>query len=58
MENSNFISELIAKSSKFRYGGFVTFLLTGLLKYGLLAVGLILIIILTYFSIKNRIIDD
>ena len=55
MENSILISEFVTKSSEFRYNGFVTFLLTGLLKYGILSIGLIIIIMLTYLLIRNRI---
>lgn len=54
LENSNLISELVQLSEKGRYGGFPTFFLTGLLKYGLLVVGIGIIIILTFLLIRER----
>ena len=53
LENSTIIYELVEKSNKLRYSGFVTFLLTGLLKYGLLIVGIGIIIILTFLLIRE-----
>jgi len=58
LENSTIISELVEKSNKLRYSGFVTFLLTGLLKFGLLVVGIGIFIILTFLLIKERIKND
>jgi len=54
LENSTIISELVQISEKGRYGGFLTFLLTGLFKYGLLVVGIGIIIILTFLLIRER----
>ena len=54
LENSNLISELVQLSEKGRYGGFPTFFLTGLFKYGLLIVGIGIIIILTFMLIRER----
>ncbi|SHI95438.1 hypothetical protein SAMN05216261_2319 [Algibacter luteus] len=54
LENSNIISELVEKSNKFRYGSFGTFLLTGLFKYGLLVVGISIIIIMSFMLIRER----
>jgi len=54
LENSNFISELVQISEKGRYGGFPTFFLMGLLKYGLLVVGIVIIINLTFLLIRER----
>ena len=54
LENSNLIPNLVEKMSKFRYDGFPTFFLTGLLKYGLLIVGIGIIIILTFMLIRER----
>ena len=54
LENSNLISELIQISEKGRYGGFPTFFLAGLFKYGLLVFGICRIIILTFILIKER----
>ena len=54
LENSTIISELVQISEKGRYGGFLTFLLTGLFKYGLFVVGIGIIIILTFLLIRER----
>ena len=53
-ENSNIILELVEISSKGRYGGFVTFLITGFFKYGLLFYGIFSILFLTIILIRNR----
>ena len=58
LENSNIISELVEKSNKLRYNGFVTFLLTGLLKYGLLIIGIGITIILTFILIREKTKDN
>jgi hypothetical protein len=55
LENSSIIPELVQISEKGRYGGFPTFFLTGLFKYGLLVVGIGIIIILTFLLIRERI---
>ena len=55
MENYNIINELVEKSSKFRYNGFVTLIFTGLLKYGLLVIGICIIIILSFMLIREKI---
>ncbi len=54
LENSTIISELVQISEKGRYSGFPTFFLTGLFKYGLLIVGIGIIIILTFLLIRER----
>jgi len=54
LENSTIISELVKQSNKLRYKGFVTFFLTGLLKYGLLIIGMSIILILSFLLIKRR----
>jgi hypothetical protein len=54
LENSTIISELVQISEKGRYSGFPTFFLTGLFKYGLLVVGIGIIIILTFLLIRER----
>jgi hypothetical protein len=54
LENSNLFPNLVEKMSKFRYDGFPTFFLTGLLKYGLLIIGIGIIIILTFLLIRER----
>lgn len=54
LENSTIISELVQISEKGRYGGFPTFFITGLLKYGLLVVGIGIIVILTFLLIRKR----
>ncbi len=55
LENSSFITNLVIKSNKLRYNGFVTFLLTGLLKYGLLIVGIGIVFILTFILLRKKI---
>ncbi|TJY31301.1 hypothetical protein E5167_15300 [Pontimicrobium aquaticum] len=54
LENSNIISELVQLSEKGRYGGFLTFFLTGLFKYGLLLIGISIIIIMSFLIIRER----
>lgn len=54
LENSTIIPELIEKSKEFRYGDLETLLLLALLKYGLLVVGIALILILSFFIIKEK----
>lgn len=54
LENSNIIPELIQISEKGRYGGFPTFFLTGLFKYGLLTIGIGIIIIMSFLLIRER----
>lgn len=55
LEHSNVIPNLMEKMSKFRYDGFPTFFLTGLLKYGLLVYGIGNIIFLSIMLIKAKI---
>lgn len=54
IENSNIIPELVQLSEKGRYGGFPTFFLTGLFKYGLLVIGISIIIIMSFLLIRER----
>ncbi len=54
LENSTLISELVELNEKGRYSGFPTFFITGLFKYGLLVVGIGIIIILTFLLIRER----
>lgn len=58
LENSTIIPELVQTSKKGRYSGFPTFFLTGLLKYGLLLVGIGIITILTFLLIRKRTKND
>ncbi|BCY29613.1 hypothetical protein KK2020170_24810 [Flavobacterium okayamense] len=58
LENSNIIPYLLEKTNKLRYNGFVTFIITGLIKYGLLFYGIFIIIILSLLLIKEQISDD
>ena len=55
LRNSSIISELVVKSTKLRYHGFVTVLLTGLLKDGLLVIGISIIVILSFLLIREKI---
>lgn len=54
LENSNIISELVQISEKGRYGGFPTFFITGLFKYGLLVIGISIITIMSFLLIIER----
>lgn len=54
LENSNIISELVQISEKGRYGGFPTFFITGLFKYGLLVIGISIITIMSFLLIRER----
>jgi len=54
LENSTIISELVELNENGRYSGFPTFFITGLFKYGLLLVGIGIIIILTFLLIRER----
>ena len=54
LENSNIISELVQISEHGRYGGFPTFFLSGLFKYGLLIVGISIITIMSFLLIRER----
>ena len=54
LENSNIIAELVQKSERGRYGSFPTFFLTGLFKYGLLIIGISIIIIASFLLIRER----
>jgi len=54
LKNSNIIPELVKNSEKGRYGGFLTFFLIGLFKYGLLVIGISIIIILTFILISKK----
>ncbi|MGF1555444.1 hypothetical protein [Paucihalobacter sp.] len=55
LENSSEVPELVEFSNKLRYKGFATFFLTGLLKYGLLIIGLSMTIITTFMLIKEKV---
>lgn len=54
LENTTIIPDLVQMSEKGRYGGFPTFFLTGLLKYGLLALGIFNIIIMSFIIIREK----
>ena len=54
LENSNIISKLVQISEKGRYGGFPTFFLTRLFKYGLLVIGISIITIMSFLLIRER----
>lgn len=58
LENSKIISDIVKFADKGRYSGFPTFLLTGLFKYGLLVVGIGILIMVTIQLIRNRIKKD
>ncbi len=57
LENSNIIPYFLEKTSKLRYKGFVTFIITGLIKYGLLFYGIIVIVILSFLLIKEKLLQ-
>jgi len=54
LENSNIIAELVQKTERGRYGSFPTFFLTGFLKYGLLTIGISVIIIISVLLIRRK----
>lgn len=54
LENTKIIPELVQISEKGRYSGFPTFFLTGILKYGLLALGIFNIIIMTFIIFREK----
>jgi len=58
LENSNIISELVEKSSRFGYKGLVILFFTGLFKYGLLVIGICIFIMLSFLLIKEKISKD
>ena len=55
LENSTTIPELVEFTSRSRYKGFPAFILTGLLKYGLLVIGIGISTILSFLLIKEKI---
>lgn len=57
LENSNIIPYFLEKTSKLRYKGFVIFIITGLIKYGLLFYGIIVIVILSFLLIKEKLLQ-
>mgnify|MGYP006189994459 FL=1 len=54
LENTTIIPELVKFLEKSRYGGFPTFFLTGLLKYGLLVLGISNILIMSFIIIREK----
>jgi hypothetical protein len=54
LENLDINSELVKASENWRYGSFPTFFLSGLIKYGLLVVGVSIIVITSILLIKER----
>ncbi len=58
MNHYNIIFELFEKSSKYRYKGFGTLIITGLLQYVLLAVGIFIFFILSFMLIREKIKKD
>lgn len=58
LENSDLIPELVEYSKRGRYKGFATFFITGLFKYGLLVIGVGIILIMTFLLIRKRISKD
>ncbi len=54
LENSNIIPKLVQESDKGRYSGFHTFFLTGLFKYGLLVIGISIIIIMSFLLFREK----
>lgn len=54
LDNSNFITQLVEKSSNNRYNGFLTFMFTGLFKYGILVVGICIIAFLSFLLLREK----
>lgn len=55
LDNSDFIAEEIKQSRGRGYNGFQTFLVSGLIKYGLLIAGIGSIVIMSILLIKEHI---
>lgn len=58
LDNSNIISELVENSNKGRDSGFIMFIFTGIVKYGLLVIGVGIIIILSFLLIKEKLVKN
>lgn len=58
LENSNVIPKLVEYANNNRYKGFGTFFISGVFKYGLLFIGICMIIILSVLLIKQKISRD
>lgn len=58
LENSTITLELVEYLRRGRYNGFLTFFLTGLIKYGLLFVGVGIFIIVSFLLIKEKISEN
>ncbi|WP_206512835.1 hypothetical protein [Flagellimonas beolgyonensis] len=54
MDNHNLINVLFEKSNRIPQDGFVVLLFTGLFQYGLLTLGISIILILSYFLFKEK----
>lgn len=55
LQHYNFIFKIVEKTNEFRDKGAVTFILAGLFQYGLLTIGIIIFIILSFMLIKEKI---
>ncbi|MEM6517240.1 MAG: hypothetical protein AAF688_13735 [Bacteroidota bacterium] len=53
-ENTDISLGWIENSRRFRYSGFPQLIFTGILKYGLLFLGLGITVITSFFLIKNK----
>ena len=54
LDNSNIISELVENSRKGRNSGFIMFIFTAIFKYGLLVIGVGIVLILSFLLIKEK----
>ena len=55
LRNSDYLSSIIKKADNFRiHNGFFLFLITGLIEYGLLVTGVLMILVLTYFLVQKN----
>ena len=54
LENSDLFANIVQKSENTRYGSFPTFFVTGLFKYGLLAIGIGILLFVSFFFIKEK----
>jgi len=54
LENSTIIPELVEYANKLRHKGFATFFITGLINYGLLFIGISIIVIWSFMLIREK----
>ena len=58
LENTNMINELVEDSKRGRDSGFIMFVFTAIIKYGSLIVGIGILIFLSFFIIKEKLVES